>query len=391
VEYELGIDFDNDGAYDYIARGTSTVSADRLRLVFGVTKAMSAASASLTNSYAYTLTDTPVVINSGSGTVSTDDTAGWASKIVFASSIWSADFKTDGTTYGISGTMELSGQSEDTHDNVVFFGAMHNYSTATEVWTVDPKYSANMRISETSWPNNEYRVASAGTQIASDLFPESSADIVYGYAMNLTYSPTNVNYELGIDFDNDGIYDYITNGTSTVSADQLRLVFGVTKAMSATSASLTNSYTYAFSDVPVTIDGGSGPEPDAGYAGWAAGWGVPIGVETNDYDNDGLLNVYEYGLGGDPTNAADQGTAPEFGVVDIGGTNQFRYIHPQLSDPDSGITCSLALRSDLVLGGWETNAGYVITGTNITGGELNFVTNMADTVDGKKFIRLIIE
>ncbi len=328
-------------------------------------------------------------IDSGSGTVSTTDSAAWASAVVFPYSIWSASFETNGTTYGISGTMELSGQIEDHHNSIVFFGAMHEVSDSTPaaVWTADPKYSANMSISETSWPNNEYKINSAGTEIASALFPETSTDVVYGYAMNLTYSSTNVNYELGIDFNNDGAYDYTTNGTSTVSADRLRLIFGVTKAMSATaaSASLTNSYSYTLSDKPVIIDG------DTGYVAWAAGWGVSIGAETNDYDHDGLLNVYEYGLGGDPTNAADQGTAPEFGVVDVGGTDYFSYVHPQLSDPDSGITYFLELNEDLVSSGNWTNDGYTVAGTNIVSGSLDFVTNLTDTVAGKKYIRLIIE
>ena len=196
------------------------------------------------------------IIDSGNGAVSTADTTAWASEIAFPSSIWTADFKTDGTTYGIAGTMELSGQTENNHANVVFFGVMHDPSTATGVWNLDPDYSANMSISETTWANNEYKVNSAGTEIESALFPETSVNVVYGYAMNLTYSPTAVDYELGIDFDNDGTYDYITDGTSTVSADRLRLVFGVTKAMSAASASLTNSYTYTLADTPVVI-----PEP----------------------------------------------------------------------------------------------------------------------------------
>ena len=131
---------------------------------------------------------------------------------------------------------------------------------------------------------------------------------------------------------------------------------------------------------------------DPGYAGWAAGWGgIDIGPETDDYDGDGLLNVYEYGLGGDPTNELDQGTSPEFGVMDIGGTDWFAYIHPQLSDPDSGLAYSLALKTDLVFGDWTTNSGYTVSGTNVTGGKLDFVTNVTDTVDETKYIRLIIE
>ncbi|MCK5675848.1 MAG: hypothetical protein KAH99_02405, partial [Verrucomicrobia bacterium] len=133
-----------------------------------------------------------------------------------------------------------------------------------------------------------------------------------------------------------------------------------------------------------------GPLAETGYVTWAAGWGVDIGAETNDYDLDGLVNIYEYGLGGDPTNAANQGTFPEFGIVNVGGRNWFGYLHPQLSDPDSGLSYFLELSTDLVNGSW-TNSGYTIAGTNVTGGELDFVTNVTDTVNSQKFIKLIIE
>ncbi|MCF7818551.1 MAG: autotransporter-associated beta strand repeat-containing protein [Kiritimatiellales bacterium] len=127
-----------------------------------------------------------------------------------------------------------------------------------------------------------------------------------------------------------------------------------------------------------------------GYAGWASNWGVALGATTDDYDNDGLPNVYEYGLGGDPTNPANQGIPPAYGIQNVGGTNYFGYIHPQLSDPDSGIGYYLELNTNLLLGVW-TNDGYMVLGTNVTGGTFNYVTNTTSTVDGKKFIRLIIE
>ncbi len=133
-----------------------------------------------------------------------------------------------------------------------------------------------------------------------------------------------------------------------------------------------------------------GPITATGYEGWAIGYSL-VEPPTGDDDKDGLSNLYEYGLGGDPTDEFDQGTSPVFGVEDVGGTNYFGYVHPQLSDPASDITYSLALRADLTLGSWVTNAGYVITGTNVTGGDLDFVTNVTDTVDGQKFIKLIIE
>ena len=128
-----------------------------------------------------------------------------------------------------------------------------------------------------------------------------------------------------------------------------------------------------------------------GYVRWAAGWGVvDIGVEGEDYDKDGLSNVYEYGLDGDPTNALVQGVSPEFAIVDAGGSNVFHYVHPQLSNPSSGLDYHLELTDDLAGGAW-TNAGYAVTGTNVTGSTLDFVTNVIDTADSSKFIHLIIE
>jgi len=125
------------------------------------------------------------------------------------------------------------------------------------------------------------------------------------------------------------------------------------------------------------------------YAAWADGWGVDIGDETNDYDQDGLLNVSEFGLNGDPTNALDQGTSPVFGIVNVGGSNVASYIHPQRSGPESGLAYSLELNTDLVDGNWS-NGGYAVTGTNVTGSTLDFVSNVTDTVVDRKFIRLVI-
>ena len=148
----------------------------------------------------------------------------------------------------------------------------------------------------------------------------------------------------------------------------------------------TTSYAGKYDNFELTV---SSPLT-GGYVGWATTWGVDLGEETDDYDADGLSNIYEYGLGGDPTNALDRGTSPESGVANISGTNWFGYVHPQLSDPDSGLSYYLELNTDLVSGTW-TNSGYIVTGTNVTGGSLDFVTNVTDTVAGEKFIRLIIE
>lgn len=142
----------------------------------------------------------------------------------------------------------------------------------------------------------------------------------------------------------------------------------------------------------IAIFGGEGPaEPLTGYAAYSNDYSLVYGPYGDD-DEDGLLNIYEYGLGGDPTNDLVQGTAPTFGVVNMGGTNWFGYIHPQLKDPQSGITYKLALTTDLMNVGWATNSGYFVLGTNVpVSGDLNYVTNVTDTTATKKFIKLIIE
>lgn len=131
--------------------------------------------------------------------------------------------------------------------------------------------------------------------------------------------------------------------------------------------------------------------PEVDYNEWAGGWGVDIGSETNDYDLDGVSNLYEFGLDGDPTNEFVQGTLPAYSIVEEGGSNVLRCVHPQRAVPGSGLAYSLALSTNLADGGWTTQTGYVIKGTNVTGGKLNFVTNVTNMVDRQKYLRLMID
>jgi hypothetical protein len=130
-------------------------------------------------------------------------------------------------------------------------------------------------------------------------------------------------------------------------------------------------------------------EKSTGFVQWAAGWSVDIGAATSDYDDDGLNNLYEYGLGGDPTNGLDQGTAPVSAVVNLGAAPVFQVVYPQLADPESGLTYHLETRTNLVSGVW-TRSDCTVTGTNSTGSSLNFVTNTVELTEPKKFVRLMI-
>ncbi|MEA2068517.1 MAG: hypothetical protein U9P12_04890 [Verrucomicrobiota bacterium] len=136
-------------------------------------------------------------------------------------------------------------------------------------------------------------------------------------------------------------------------------------------------------------------ELGSSYSQWAADSGLDMGVNddpTDNPDGDGLNNLYEYGLGGDPTNGADQGISPAYVVTMDGGTNWFTYVYPKRSSAESGIAYHLETDTDLVLAPGWTNGNYEVLGTWVTGGEFNYVTNRVST-DGEaqQFIQLIIE
>ena len=120
------------------------------------------------------------------------------------------------------------------------------------------------------------------------------------------------------------------------------------------------------------------------YSSWSNDFEI-VGGAYDDDDNDGLLNLYEYGLDGDPTNGFVDGEMP----VILDGAGGLEYIHGQRSDDDS-LVYYLELTDDLVNPNW-TNSGYTVGSTNITGETLDLVTNSIPTVDSRKFIRLIIE
>ena len=127
------------------------------------------------------------------------------------------------------------------------------------------------------------------------------------------------------------------------------------------------------------------------YSIWVDGFGLSgdDAASTNDYDGDGLDNLYEFGLGGDPTNSADQGISPSYAMEAGGGSNWMTYTYP--TRLDSGLTYHLELTDNLVLGGW-TNSGYSVTGTGSINADFDAVTNQISAdIEDKQFVRLIIE
>jgi hypothetical protein len=127
--------------------------------------------------------------------------------------------------------------------------------------------------------------------------------------------------------------------------------------------------------------------PPSGFKTWIEDHGL-TGSDADadaDPDGDGQSNVYEYGLGGDPTNSADTGMAPTFSS---GGT-AVTYVYPKRLD--SGLTYYLEINDDLVYGDW-VDSGYTVVGTGSIDAEFDAVTNeVSTTVKNEQFIRLVIE
>jgi hypothetical protein len=137
--------------------------------------------------------------------------------------------------------------------------------------------------------------------------------------------------------------------------------------------------------VAVVPEGLVPPVPLDAYGSWSNDYGLVEG-ELGDDDDDGLSNLYEYGLGGDPTNGFVDGNIPVMGAS--GGA--MLYIHVQRSD-DTNLVYYLETDTDLVNAPGWTNAGYTVVGVDVTGDTFDYVTNSVPTTDQHKFIQLVIE
>jgi len=126
------------------------------------------------------------------------------------------------------------------------------------------------------------------------------------------------------------------------------------------------------------------------YGAWANQYQLVQGPDGDD-DLDGVSNIKEYAFGGNPTNDADMGYAPQYGFAKQDGTNWFCVVHPKRTAADSGLRYTVESTDNLVSNVWET-VGTVDTVINGLTPGLDLATNRVPMV-GKpqQFIRLKIE
>lgn len=137
------------------------------------------------------------------------------------------------------------------------------------------------------------------------------------------------------------------------------------------------------------------PPPAEIYAAWAAGFGLDTngtGAMTFDFEPDGMNNLAEYALGGNPTNADAASILPTFEITDAGGGSNFmEYIYNRRLDAAiRGLSYGLNESTNL-LGEWIYVSNAYETGSaNIDPG-FESVTNVVPFVTDEGFIALEIE
>lgn len=236
-----------------------------------------------------------------------------------------------------------------------------------------------------------------------DSFPsnESIARVEF-YALTQDASGTN-NY-VKIDH-GPGTNEYMKVFGEEASATLLASKTYTTNA--AETLMLTNLNVQADQDVAIVFYHSYGPDflidnvellrtgdlPLEGYGAWAEANGLTAGVNDgleDDAENgglgDGLNNLMEYALGGDPLVDDAATVAPQ--TSEAGG--YFYHVYKERTD-DPTLTFTVDLNENLTLpGGWGA-AGLEAEERGPDNGEFQMVTNSTDTLEAAEFIRLQVE
>ena len=114
------------------------------------------------------------------------------------------------------------------------------------------------------------------------------------------------------------------------------------------------------------------------YEDWVADWGL-TGSDTNrtaDIEPDGMDNLLEYALGGNPLVDDAASIMPGLQFPD---STTLEYIYRRRNDAAArGLTYDLQAKGDLVADPWTTTGGAYETGTSVIDVEFDAVTNSAD-------------
>lgn len=128
--------------------------------------------------------------------------------------------------------------------------------------------------------------------------------------------------------------------------------------------------------------------PSDPYDAWAVGFpGFTDTALASDPEGDGLNNLMEYALNGDPT--ADDAASVKPATSADG--SWFYHVHTErVGDASLSYAVELDQNADLTSALWETN-GIEWVSDSAVSGNYKSVTNRTDATDSKEFIRLQVE
>ncbi len=113
-------------------------------------------------------------------------------------------------------------------------------------------------------------------------------------------------------------------------------------------------------------------------------------LPETDVEPDGLNNLMEYALGGNPTNDDAAAVSPKTYTADDGGTDYFYHVSDQ-RDGDASLTFTLG--SEIALTGtptWDTN-DVSFVGESMATNDYKTVTNRTEATPSAKFIKLEVQ
>lgn len=128
--------------------------------------------------------------------------------------------------------------------------------------------------------------------------------------------------------------------------------------------------------------------PSDPYEAWAAGY---VGFTDTDLDSDpegdGLNNMMEYAMNGDPT----QNDAASVKPATHSDGSWFVHVHTErVGDPSLSYSVELDQSGNLPMASWSTN-GIEWVSDSAVSGDYKSVTNRTDATDSQEFIRLQVE
>lgn len=207
-----------------------------------------------------------------------------------------------------------------------------------------------------------------------------------------TFAP-GTDYTMTVTSDAVGTYAFtITEAGSSVVLNPTSTVTDETSPFTGGYAGLFsdgNGGTFNYDHFQLAI---SDPEPTTTelYASWLTGYNV--GGQTDlmdDFDNDGIVNLLEYSLGGNPTQS-DAASMLPIARVDAGA---FVYVYNRRSDADlRGLIYTVVTNTDLAgpPEGWTTNGVTEVSSEDLGSG-FESVTNRVPMDTDGKFIKLRVE